>query len=135
MLFVLALPFFFRTVGMKGVLFIGMAAWAVRYVIFANGFTDAGAVGPPIYIGLALHGVGFDLRVRRRDDLDPQEFRGGPPQPRAVIPGADTWGSGLSDLAATSPILFRQAEVAVRSTGTPSGCSRRVSPRSRLRSS
>lgn len=60
-LFVLALPFFFRTVGMKGVLFIGMAAWAVRYLIFANGFTDAGAVDWLIYIGLALHGVGFDF--------------------------------------------------------------------------
>ena len=56
-----ALPFFFGRLGMKGVLFIGMAAWAVRYVIFANGFTDAGAVDWLIYIGLALHGVGFDF--------------------------------------------------------------------------
>ncbi|MEI9927729.1 MAG: MFS transporter [Sphingomonas sp.] len=59
--FLLLLPLFFRWVGIKGVLFIGMAAWAVRYVIFANGFTADGPIEPLIYLGLALHGVGFDF--------------------------------------------------------------------------
>jgi len=59
--FLLLLPLFFRWVGIKGVLFIGMAAWALRYVIFANGFTADGPVEPLIYLGLALHGVGFDF--------------------------------------------------------------------------
>ncbi|HEY0043253.1 MAG TPA: MFS transporter [Allosphingosinicella sp.] len=59
--FLLLLPLFFRWVGIKGVLFIGMAAWAVRYVIFANGFTADGPIEPMIYLGLALHGVGFDF--------------------------------------------------------------------------
>lgn len=59
--FLLLLPLFFRWVGIKGVLFIGMAAWAVRYVIFANGFTAEGPIEPLIYLGLALHGVGFDF--------------------------------------------------------------------------
>ena len=38
-----------------------MAAWAVRYLIFANAFTDDGPILPLIYLGLALHGVGFDF--------------------------------------------------------------------------
>jgi nucleoside transporter len=59
--FLLLLPLFFRWVGIKGVLFIGMAAWAVRYVIFANGFTAQGPIEPLIYLGLGLHGVGFDF--------------------------------------------------------------------------
>jgi len=59
--FLLLLPLFFRFVGIKGVLFVGMAAWAVRYVIFAYGFTAEGPIEPMIYLGLALHGVGFDF--------------------------------------------------------------------------
>ena len=59
--FLLLLPLFFRFVGIKGVLFIGMTAWAVRYVLFANGFNAAGPIEPLIYLGLALHGVGFDF--------------------------------------------------------------------------
>ena len=59
--FLLMLPLFFRWIGIKGVLFIGMAAWAVRYVIFAYGFNASGPIEPMIYLGLALHGVGFDF--------------------------------------------------------------------------
>jgi len=59
--FLLLLPLFFRWVGIKGVLFVGMAAWAVRYLIFANAFTAAGPIEPLVYLGLALHGVGFDF--------------------------------------------------------------------------
>ena len=59
--FLLLLPLFFRWIGIKGVLFVGMAAWALRYVIFANGFTAEGPIEPLIYLGLALHGVGFDF--------------------------------------------------------------------------
>lgn len=59
--FLLALPLFLRWVGIKGVLFIGMSAWAVRYVIFANAFTADGPIEPLVYAGLALHGVGFDF--------------------------------------------------------------------------
>ena len=59
--FLLMLPLFFRWIGIKGVLFIGMLAWAARYVLFANGFNADGPIEPLIYIGLALHGVGFDF--------------------------------------------------------------------------
>lgn len=59
--FLLMLPLFFRWIGIKGVLFVGMLAWAVRYVLFANGFDENGPIEPLIYLGLALHGVGFDF--------------------------------------------------------------------------
>ena len=59
--FLLMLPLFFRWIGIKGVLFVGMLAWAIRYVLFANGFDENGPIEPLIYLGLALHGVGFDF--------------------------------------------------------------------------
>lgn len=59
--FLLLLPLFFRWIGIKGVLFVGMAAWALRYLLFAHGFDAEGPIEPLIYLGLALHGVGFDF--------------------------------------------------------------------------
>ena len=59
--FLLLLPLFFRWIGIKGVLLVGMAAWAVRYFIFANAFTADGPIPALVYLGLALHGVGFDF--------------------------------------------------------------------------
>lgn len=59
--FLLLLPLFFRFIGIRGVLFLGMAGWAVRYALFANGFTADGPIEPMIYAGLALHGIGFDF--------------------------------------------------------------------------
>ncbi|HKD35523.1 MAG TPA: MFS transporter [Pirellulales bacterium] len=54
------LPWFLRTMGMKWVLAMGMAAWGIRYYLFALGAHDA--VGPWIVIAsLALHGVCFDF--------------------------------------------------------------------------
>ena len=59
--FLLALPLFFRTVGIKGVLMLGMLGWAVRYLLFAHGFTAGGPIMPVVVIALALHGVCFDF--------------------------------------------------------------------------
>ncbi len=59
--FLLALPFFFRTVGIKGVLILGMLGWAARYLLFAHAFTAAGPVMPRVVLALALHGVCFDF--------------------------------------------------------------------------
>lgn len=54
------LPWFLRTMGMKWVLAMGMAAWGIRYFLFAIGAN--GAVGPWVVIAsLALHGVCFDF--------------------------------------------------------------------------
>lgn len=59
--FLLLLPFFFRLFGMKGVLLIGMVAWAIRYVLFANGFDGDGPNMPLLIVALLLHGVCFDF--------------------------------------------------------------------------
>lgn len=61
--FLLLLPLFFRWVGMKGVLLIGMIAWAARYLLFAFAYDQNGPIEPLIYLGLALHGVCFDFVI------------------------------------------------------------------------
>ena len=58
-LFMLAIPFFLIRVGMKGTLLIGMAAWALRYVLFA--FGNAGDLQFMLILGIALHGVCYDF--------------------------------------------------------------------------
>jgi nucleoside transporter len=54
--FMLSLAWFITTFGMKWVLLMGMAAWAVRYAIFA-----ARPPLPLIVLGIALHGICFDF--------------------------------------------------------------------------
>jgi len=54
--FLLALPWFLDSFGMKAVLVVGMAAWGLRYGIFS-----AGGPFPLIVLGLALHGICFDF--------------------------------------------------------------------------
>jgi hypothetical protein len=54
--FLLALPWFLETFGMKAVLVVGMAAWGLRYAIFSGG-----GPFPLIVLGLALHGICFDF--------------------------------------------------------------------------
>lgn len=61
--FLLVLPLALRTFGMKGVLLVGMIAWALRYVLFAFGFDADGPKEGMIYAGLMLHGVCFDFVV------------------------------------------------------------------------
>jgi nucleoside transporter len=55
-LFLLLLPWFLERLGMRWVLIIGMAAWGIRYGIFA-----LGKPLPLIVLGLALHGICFDF--------------------------------------------------------------------------
>ena len=59
--FMLLLPFFFIRLGIKWVLVVGMAAWALRYVLFAYGVTAAGPVMSMLVIGILLHGVCYDF--------------------------------------------------------------------------
>jgi nucleoside transporter len=54
--FMFTLPWFLDTLGMKWVLVLGMAAWGVRYGIFASG----GPLALMIF-GIALHGICFDF--------------------------------------------------------------------------
>lgn len=59
--FMLLLPLAFVRLGVKYVLIVGMLAWAVRYVAFAFGFNEAGAIMPMLLFGIVLHGICYDL--------------------------------------------------------------------------
>ena len=58
-LFMLLIPVFLKTFGMKTTLLLGMLAWACRYVLFA--FGNAHALGYMLIIGIALHGACYDF--------------------------------------------------------------------------
>jgi nucleoside transporter len=58
-LFMLLIPVFLRTFGMKTTLLIGMLAWAARYVLFA--FGNAHGLAFMLIVGIALHGVCYDF--------------------------------------------------------------------------
>jgi nucleoside transporter len=55
----LAMPVVFRLVTVRGILVIGLAAWALRYVLFAYG--DPGPGMWMFYIAIILHGVCYDF--------------------------------------------------------------------------
>jgi nucleoside transporter len=57
--FMLLMPWFFVRLGVKWMLLIGMAAWAVRYLFFAYG--DAGSMIWMLYAGIILHGICYDF--------------------------------------------------------------------------
>jgi hypothetical protein len=55
----LLMPWFFVRLGVKWMLLVGMAAWALRYVLFATG--DAGSLIWMLYAGIILHGICYDF--------------------------------------------------------------------------
>jgi nucleoside transporter len=57
--FLVLIPFFFVRLGVKKMLLVGMAAWVLRYVLFAYGDNDALVF--MYYSGIILHGVCFDF--------------------------------------------------------------------------
>jgi len=57
--FMLLMPFFFVRLGVKWMLAIGMAAWVLRYALFAMGAPDA--VFWMVAGGILLHGICYDF--------------------------------------------------------------------------
>ncbi|MCB0706659.1 MAG: nucleoside permease [Saprospiraceae bacterium] len=57
--FMLLLPIFLKRYGIKTTLLLGMAAWALRYLLFA--FGDAGSLSFMLIMGIALHGICYDF--------------------------------------------------------------------------
>jgi nucleoside transporter len=58
-LFMLIMPFCLVRIGLKATLLAGMAAWAVRYALFAAG--NAHGLVWMLLVGIALHGVCYDF--------------------------------------------------------------------------
>lgn len=57
--FILLIPFFFRSLGVKWMIAIGMIAWSIRFLLF--GYGNAGAGEWMLFAGIILHGVCFDF--------------------------------------------------------------------------
>jgi nucleoside transporter len=57
--FMLLIPFFFRKLGVKNMILIGMLAWVLRYLLFAFGAEEQ--VIWMILFGIALHGICYDF--------------------------------------------------------------------------
>jgi nucleoside transporter len=59
LVFMLLMPWFFRRLGVKYMLLVGMAAWVTRYLLFAYG--NNAALVWMLYGGIVLHGICYDF--------------------------------------------------------------------------
>ncbi len=58
-IFMLLIPFFFRRLGVKWMILVGMLAWVARYLLFAFGAPDQ--IVWMLFLGVALHGICYDF--------------------------------------------------------------------------
>ncbi len=58
-LFLLMMPWFFRKLGIKWVLMLGLLAWSLRYALFSFGAADA--ITGMLVLGILLHGACYDF--------------------------------------------------------------------------
>ncbi len=58
--FMLVMPFFFKRLGVKKMLLVGMVAWVLRYALFAFGGPDMPLV-LMLFGGILLHGICYDF--------------------------------------------------------------------------
>ena len=56
--FLLLVPWFFRKLGVKKMLLIGMAFWVLRYVFFAQASSETHLL---LYLGVLFHGICYDF--------------------------------------------------------------------------
>lgn len=59
--FMLTLPFVFRFLPIRYIIFIGLCAWGLRYALFSFGDLDEGLW--MLYFGILLHGVAFNFTI------------------------------------------------------------------------
>lgn len=57
--FMVLMPFFFRKLGVKKMILIGVLAWVARYLLFAYG--NNGDLVFMFYLGILLHGICYDF--------------------------------------------------------------------------
>lgn len=76
--FMLLIPFFFRRLGFKIMIMIGMACWVIRYALFAFGAPDQ--ISWMLLSGVAIHGICYDFffvtGFMYTDQKAPVEIRG-----------------------------------------------------------
>jgi MFS family permease len=58
-IFMLLIPFFFRKLGVKWMIIVGMACWVIRYILFAYGAPNQ--VTWMLLLAVALHGICYDF--------------------------------------------------------------------------
>jgi nucleoside transporter len=76
--FMLLIPFFFRKLGVRWMILVGMLAWVARYLLFAFGAPDQ--VVWMLLLAVALHGICYDFffvtGFMYADRVSPPEARG-----------------------------------------------------------
>jgi len=76
--FMLLIPFFFRSLGVKNMILVGIAAWVIRYLLFAMGAPNQ--VTWMLLLGVVLHGICYDFFFVTgfiyTDKKAPREIRG-----------------------------------------------------------